>query len=167
MSPRLIVGASVLVAFALTGSPAVGRVAAAPRGTTVTIAAAGDIALTGHPGNHQIQTAALITDRINPVQVLVLGDAQYEKGEYAQFLNSYDPTWGAFKDITAPVLGNHEYETSGASGYFTYFQAQLAGRGAPASDPRAATTASTWVPGTSWRSTRTARKRAVRHRSHG
>ena len=135
-TPRLIVGASILVAFALTGSPAVGRVDATPRGATVTIAAAGDIALSGHPGNHQTQTAALITDRINPIQVLELGDAQYEKGEYAQFLNSYDPTWGAFKDITAPVLGNHEYETKDASGYFKYFKAQLAGQGAPASDPK-------------------------------
>ena len=133
---RSVLAAMVPILLTLSvAGPARGGVER-PRDTTVTIAAAGDIALSGHPGNNQKQTAALITNRIHPAEVLVLGDAQYEKGELAQFLNSYDPTWGAFKDISAPVPGNHEYETKDASGYFTYFQAQLAGRGAAASDPK-------------------------------
>lgn len=106
-------------------------------GSTLTIATAGDIARSGGPATPQKQTAALITDRIHPQLVLELGDAQYEHGELAQFMKSYDPTWGAFKNITAPILGNHEYETSGASGYFAYFKAQLSTRGAKASDPKA------------------------------
>ena len=104
--------------------------------TTVTIAAAGDIARS-KPGTPQKQTAALITDVIHPSTVLMLGDSQYEHAAYNEYLKSYDPTWGAFKSITAPTLGNHEYETPGAAGYFQYFQAQLASYGPTASDPHA------------------------------
>ena len=60
--------------------------------------------------------------------VLVLGDIQYEDGEEEAFLRSYDPTWGRVKTVTHPVPGNHEYHTSGATGYFRYF-------GAAAGDP--------------------------------
>ena len=38
----------------------------------------------------------------------MLGHSQYEHGAYNEFLKSYDPTWGAFRSITAPTLGNHE-----------------------------------------------------------
>ena len=117
-------------------SVAAGRHPVSP-GVTVTVAAAGDIAHAGSPGSAQKQTAHLITSVIHPAQVLMLGDAQYDHGEYAQFLRSYDPTWGAFKNITDPVLGNHEYETKDADGYFKYFATQLSGRGATASDPHA------------------------------
>lgn len=64
--------------------------------------------------------------------VLPLGDIQYECGGLAAFAQSYDPAWGA-PDVTAvtrPVVGNHEYQSSGgtdcgtgASGYFSYFGA--------------------------------------------
>lgn len=104
---------------------------------TVVVATAGDIARRGSPGTPQKQTARLITDTINPDRVLELGDAQYEHGEYTQFMNSYDPTWGAFKDITAPILGNHEYETAKADGYFRYFANQLSAYGSSARDPGA------------------------------
>jgi acid phosphatase type 7 len=39
----------------------------------------------------------------------------------SKFQQSYDPTWGQLKSITRPVVGNHEYLTSGASGYYDYF----------------------------------------------
>lgn len=107
----------------------------AARAVSVTIAAAGDIARANAPGTPQRQTADLITDVINPARVLVLGDEQYEHGEYAQFLGSYDPTWGAFKTTSAPVPGNHEYETQGAAGYFQYFDSVLEGYGTTATDP--------------------------------
>jgi Calcineurin-like phosphoesterase len=42
-------------------------------------------------------------------------------GSLTDFNAGYDPTWGRFKDITRPVAGNHEYDTTGASGYFNYF----------------------------------------------
>ena len=65
--------------------------------------------------------------------VLPLGDVQYYCGGYQAFLQSYDLSWGRVKDITRPVVGNHEYLTSGgtdcnpanqgAAGYFNYFGA--------------------------------------------
>jgi hypothetical protein len=126
-----------LVATALLAPPwAASAPARVGPHAAVTVAAAGDIAKPGRPGNNQKQTANLITS-MHPDQVLMLGDAQYEHGEYAQFMNSYDPTWGAFKNITAPVLGNHEYETKDADGYFRYFASQLSGRGSKATDPKA------------------------------
>lgn len=60
--------------------------------------------------------------------VLTLGDIQYEDGEYAKFMQSYDPSWGRVKAVTRPVPGNHEYLTKDAAGYFQYF-------GAAAGDP--------------------------------
>ncbi len=86
------------------------------------IAAAGDIAckpgeVEGRECQHG-RTADLI-GRINPDAVLALGDTQYD-GALSDFQRSYDPTWGRFKQITHPAIGNHEYDTGG-HGYFTYF----------------------------------------------
>ncbi len=106
--------------------------------TDPVIAAAGDIACDPNDSNfnqgngtatvcHMKATADLIAGR-SPAAVLALGDTQYENGALAKFRESYDPTWGRFKAITHPVVGNHEYGTRGASGYFAYF-------GAAAGDP--------------------------------
>ena len=38
-----------------------------------------------------------------------------------QFRECYGPTWGRFLDRTSPAIGNHEYETPDARGYFGYF----------------------------------------------
>jgi hypothetical protein len=43
------------------------------------------------------------------------------RGSLSDFQNFYEASWGAFKSKTYPIPGNHEYETSGASGYFQYF----------------------------------------------
>ncbi len=53
--------------------------------------------------------------------VLPLGDEQYESGTSSEFAGSYAPSWGAYLPITHPVAGNHEYYTSGAKGYYDYF----------------------------------------------
>ena len=60
--------------------------------------------------------------------VFTLGDEAYENGTPKQFAHCYGPTWGRFKARTRPVVGNHEYGTAFASGYFDYF-------GAAAGDP--------------------------------
>ncbi len=99
----------------------------------MTVATAGDVARISI-GDPQVRTAALI-ESMDPAKLLVLGDAQYEHGEYANFLRSYGPTWGAFDAIAAPVPGNHEYETPSAAGYFEYFDASLAPYGPSATDP--------------------------------
>ena len=68
-------------------------------------------------------TADLI-QTINPKAVLTLGDNAYEDGTLTQYNAYYDPNWGRFKSITRPSTGNHDYHTSGAAGYFSYFGAQ-------------------------------------------
>ncbi len=74
-------------------------------------------------------TAALLAS--SPLAaVLTLGDDQYEDGAFSKWSQSYGPTWGAFKSITYPGVGNHEYGSGSgsAAGYFSYF-------GAAAGDP--------------------------------
>jgi calcineurin-like phosphoesterase family protein len=100
-------------------------------GETVTIAAAGDIACDPNDGAfnggagtgsrcRQRATSDLVL-QLAPDAVLPLGDTQYEVGALSAYRQSYDPTWGRFKSISHPIAGNHEYETPGASGYFSYF----------------------------------------------
>jgi hypothetical protein len=50
-----------------------------------------------------------------------LGDDQYADGTLAAFQRSYAPSFGRVLDRTIPVVGNHEYQTRGAAGYFDYF----------------------------------------------
>lgn len=83
---------------------------------------AGDIAYDS-PGAEQ--TAKLL-DKI-PGTVFALGDNAYQEGTPEQFAKYYHPTWGRHKARTRPAIGNHEYRTAGAAGYFGYF-GELAGR---------------------------------------
>jgi hypothetical protein len=95
------------------------------------IAAAGDIScdplsgifnagLCSQDQCRQLYTSDLLTGGGYDA-VLPLGDLQYEVGAYADFLLSYDLSWGRVKQITRPVPGNHEYNTPGAAGYYDYF----------------------------------------------
>lgn len=94
-------------------------------GAVVRLAAAGDISppLLGA----QQLTSDLVLDGGYDA-VLVLGDLQYPRGELENFQKFYDPTWGRFKAITWPAVGNHEYGTKGAAGYFDYFGARAGDR---------------------------------------
>lgn len=71
------------------------------------------------PCKHR-ETAALVTS-IAPTAVLLMGDIQYESATLSDFRLRYDSTWGGHKAITWPAPGNHEYQTSGAAGYFDYY----------------------------------------------
>lgn len=53
--------------------------------------------------------------------VFTAGDNAYGNGTASEFSNCYGPTWGRHKDRTRPAPGNHDYGTSGGSGYFNYF----------------------------------------------
>ena len=93
-----------------------------PSGDPV-IAAAGDIACA--PGANvtsgacqQEATSNLLSDA---TAVLTLGDNQYESGALSAYQESFDATWGRYKAFMRPTPGNHEYGTSGAAGYFSYF----------------------------------------------
>src|SRR4051794_35000133 len=83
------------------------------------LTAAGDIS--GCDSQGDSQTAALVTKITGAVAPL--GDLAYETGSPAEFANCYDPTWGAFKARSHPAVGNHEYETPGAAGYYGYWGA--------------------------------------------
>jgi len=60
-----------------------------------------------------------------PGTVFAVGDLAYPGGTDEEFANCYGPTWGRFKDRTRPAPGNHEYNSSGASGYVHYFGAAV------------------------------------------
>jgi acid phosphatase type 7 len=95
-----------------------------PGGSTAVLLAAGDIASCGSNGDEQ--TAAILDGQAGTVATL--GDNVYPDGTSGQFRDCYDPTWGRHIDRTRPSPGNHDYHTSGASGYYGYF-------GAAAGDP--------------------------------
>jgi acid phosphatase type 7 len=80
---------------------------------------AGDIASCNSTGDEA--TAALLDNIAGTV--ITLGDNVYDSGTPAEFTNCYDPSWGRAKARTRPAVGNHEYLTSGAAGYFGYFGA--------------------------------------------
>ncbi len=106
---------------------------APPEAADVVIAAAGDIACdpsanSGSPAKcDQAATAQQIIS-LNPTAVLSLGDQQYESNTASAYAAVFDKTWGAFKSKIRPAVGNHEYLTHDATGYFDYF-------GAAAGDP--------------------------------
>jgi acid phosphatase type 7 len=81
---------------------------------------AGDIASCALDGDEQ--TAKLL-DKIDGT-VFAAGDIAYEKGTLDEFKRCYGPTWGRHRKRTRPSLGNHEYGTKKAQGYFDYFGKQ-------------------------------------------
>src|SRR3954447_15145252 len=78
---------------------------------------AGDIA-SCH--NEKDEATAELLGKI-PGTVFTMGDNAYPSGTSHQFEDCYGPTWGRYKDRTRPAVGNHEYQTNNASGYFDYF----------------------------------------------
>lgn len=101
---------------------ATARLAATP---TATLVAVGDIACP--PGARVTRTTCRQTATyraaaaLAPTRVMVLGDNQYQSGSYRAFTHSYATSWGKLRRITWPVVGNHEYKTPGARGYYRYF----------------------------------------------
>jgi hypothetical protein len=59
----------------------------------------------------------------SPTALLALGDVQYGSGSLAEYVASFDPTWGRLRTILHPVPGDEEYEKSegSAEAYFAYF----------------------------------------------
>jgi hypothetical protein len=84
---------------------------------SVALVGAADIA---NCNRSQDEQTAQLLDNISGT-VFTAGDNAYVDGTYTEYLNCYDPTWGRHKSRTQPSPGNHEYLTSGAAGYFQYF----------------------------------------------
>jgi hypothetical protein len=126
---RIMIVLSALVVCAAAST--VGLVASVPRAAAATdpvVAAAGDIAC-APPGTrtaskcHQAATADLLA---GADAVLPIGDEQYNCGQLSAFNQVYDASWGQYKSVSNPAVGDNEYagngcSTPGASGYFTYF----------------------------------------------
>jgi hypothetical protein len=91
--------------------------------TDPVLVGAGDIA---SDNNSDSATAQLVLSI--PGTVFTAGDNAYPSGTASDYTKYYGPTWGQFKDRTLPTPGNHDYDTTGASGYFGYF-------GSAAGDP--------------------------------
>ena len=73
-------------------------------------------------GEDASKVADLITS-LNPNLFLYLGDV-YEQGSLAEFYNWYGTSttfFGQLRAITNPTIGNHEYLTGDAAGYFDYW----------------------------------------------
>jgi len=66
-------------------------------------------------------------EAMKPDLIAIAGDLQYQVGQYSDFEQSFDLTYGAFKFLLRPSPGNHEFydehsETGVAGyGYFSYF----------------------------------------------
>jgi acid phosphatase type 7 len=84
---------------------------------SVVLVGAGDIS---NCNRNQDELTAQLLDTI-PGTVFTTGDNAYVDGTYTEYLNCYEPTWGRHKSRTKPSPGNHDYLTSGAAGYFQYF----------------------------------------------
>jgi len=74
----------------------------------------------------QEATASQI-EAMQPDLVALLGDLQYQVGQFQDFAGSFDLTYGAFKFLHRPAPGNHEfYDEHSATGvagygYFSYY----------------------------------------------
>jgi acid phosphatase type 7 len=83
-----------------------------------TLLAAGDIADCDRRGAWR--TGPLL-DLFPYATVAAVGDTAYPDGAPRIYARCYDPTWGRARKRTRPAVGNHEYRTAGAAGYFGYF----------------------------------------------
>lgn len=121
---------AVLVALSLTACTA--SFAPAALGADPVVMAAGDVACnsagTTTPGAcSQRYTAGLALAQKSSAEGLAAliapGDLQYPSGGLSDFQKWFGTSWGqpALRSVLRPAPGNHEYQTSGAAGYFDYF----------------------------------------------
>jgi hypothetical protein len=96
---------STVVALAQAGDPV--------------LVGAGDIAACNYDRD---EATAKLLDDIAGV-VFTLGDNVYRSGAPSEFNDCYEAAWGRHKARTRPAPGNHDYRTTGAAGYYTYFGA--------------------------------------------
>lgn len=80
---------------------------------------AGDVSECDDPYD---EATADLLDAVEGI-VFMLGDAVYGDATLQNFEECYDPSWGRHKARTLPSVGNHEYDTADAAGYFAYFGA--------------------------------------------
>ena len=125
-SPRWLIAAVLIGVVLLMVVVLLGSYESSSAATTdPVLVGAGDIAGCASSGD---EATAKLLDSISGT-VFTTGDNAYESGTPSEFSNCYGPSWGRHKARTKPSVGNHEYNTSGASGYYGYF-------GSAAGDPQ-------------------------------
>src|SRR5881409_1294772 len=85
---------------------------------------AGDIARCDRTND---EATARLVGAYTGATVFTLGDNINVSGSITDFTNCYGPSWGQYKARTRPSVGDVDYKTTGASGYFKYFGAAAAG----------------------------------------
>ncbi len=118
----------IAIGLVLLANKVLSQEESSKRNRDVTVVAAGDIASCQSLGD---EATARLVEEIDPDAVLTLGDTVSVDGADEEFRECYDPSWGRFKSITHPVLGNHDYGQGGyedrdpalydATGFHGYF----------------------------------------------
>ncbi|MDQ1372196.1 MAG: Metallophos protein [Candidatus Thermoplasmatota archaeon] len=125
MRRGFLVMAAVVMA-ALVSVPAAGLAGSEAEQQVFVVVAVGDIAQEQLPrynlGRNQYDDVADLIYGLGADRFLMLGDGQHNDGTYDNYMTYYDPYFSKVRDITCPVVGNHDYYTSdSAEGYFAYF----------------------------------------------
>ena len=88
-----------------------------PRATV--LLAVGDI---GFCDGSADEAVASLAARL-PGAIALLGDIAYPDGSAVDYAACFHPAWGPMLDRIRPAPGNHDYQTTDASGYFSEFGA--------------------------------------------
>ena len=106
------------------GSPAAVPETPAAEGDPVLLAA-GDVASCWSSGDESVSR---LLDTL-PGTVVIPGDTEQNHGYAAEFEGCYDPSWGRHKARTKSAVGDHEYSSGAADGYFDYFGSTMGEHG--------------------------------------
>ena len=115
----LLASATTTVVSPTETPPPAEAASATPAPTPAVLIAVGDIARCDSAGD---EATALLVESMEGV-VATLGDNVYDSGTPDEFAECFDPSWGRLKDRLRPSVGNHEYYSPGATGYYDYFGA--------------------------------------------
>ena len=120
---RVLALLAALLGVLLVTVPRLGRVQEIPLpsvepGATILLAV-GDI---GSCDGGADEAVASLASRL-PGTMALLGDIAYPDGSPNDYADCFDPAWGPMRTRLRPTPGNHEYQTTDAAGYFSYFGA--------------------------------------------
>jgi hypothetical protein len=86
-----------------------------------TLVLVGDQHACDGPGLSAVATLIGSLDKSWPI--VSLGDASGDTGTLTEYQSCLDPFWGSLKPRVHPALGNHDWRTGNANGYFGYWGA--------------------------------------------
>jgi len=115
----LAAGILLVALFRPGAPPSLGQPATlpSPPANAEVLLAVGDI---GSCSGEADEAVATLASRL-PGRIAVLGDIAYPNGTTQNFESCFEPAWGPMRPRMHPTPGNHEYDTQGASPYFSWF----------------------------------------------